>query len=186
MLREFVKSPGTIGAIAPSSTGLSRTLLDGLDWERARVVVECGPGTGAVTPHILERLSPGAHFFAVELSESCARTFRERFPDVPLYQACVSQVPDLCREAGLGRVDLVVSGLPWAAFTAEDQARLLSALHGVLHPGGHFVTFAYRYASALPKGRRFRRLLEETFVSVERSPTVWLNLPPAFVYRCRS
>ena len=37
----------------------------------------------------------------------------------------------------------------------------------------------------LPAGKRFQRLLEEHFDPVVRSRVTWMNLPPAFVYRCR-
>lgn len=184
MLLEFVKSPKTIGAVAPSSDDLARAMVEGVDWSRARVVVECGPGTGALTGRIRERLAPGAHFFAIELNPGFAQEFSRRHPDVRLHRGCVSDLPGLCREEGR-EVDVVVSGLPWAAFSPGDQERLLGAMHESLRPGGHFATFAYQPASALPAGRRFRRLLERTFSRVEKSPTVWRNLPPACVYRCR-
>jgi phospholipid N-methyltransferase len=183
MLREFVKSPATIGAVAPSSDALARAMVAGIDWEKARVVVECGPGTGAFTGRIRERLAPGAHFFAVELNPGFAAEFFRRHPGVPLHQGCVSDLPELCRAAG-HEVDALLSGLPWAAFSPEDQQRLLGAMHASLRPGGQFATFAYHPASALPAGRRFRQLLERTFSRVEKSGTVWRNLPPAFVYRC--
>ena len=53
-----------------------------------------------------------------------------------------------------------------------------------LRPGGTFATFAYLHALCLPNARRFRKRLESVFTKVELSPVVWMNLPPAFVYRC--
>jgi phospholipid N-methyltransferase len=54
----------------------------------------------------------------------------------------------------------------------------------VLAPGGQFATFAYWQGMLLPAAWRFSRRLHRTFSSVQRSRTVWRNLPPAFVYRC--
>jgi phospholipid N-methyltransferase len=184
-LREFVRRPSQIGAVAPSSDHLALAMVEELDWETARVVVECGPGTGAFTRRILERLRPDARFFAVEVNEHCARALQRRHPDVAVHRACVSDLPAICEGAGLPGVDVVVSGLPWAAFGEEGQARFLGAIHEALAPGGRFATFAYSHAARLPAGQRFRRLLTGTFAEVERSPIVWRNLPPAFVYRCR-
>jgi len=183
MLREFVKSPTTIGAVAPSSDELAKAMVAGVDWESARLVVECGPGTGAFTGRIQERLAPGARFFAIELNPGFASALERRYPGIELHRGCVSELPGLCREAGLP-ADVVVSGLPWAIFAPQDQERLLGAIHSSLRPGGQLATFAYHPASALPAGRRFRSLLERTFSRVEKSATVWRNLPPAFVYRC--
>ena len=46
------------------------------------------------------------------------------------------------------------------------------------------MTFAYLQGLLLKAGKRFRKRLDDTFANVRRSPTVWWNLPPAFVYRC--
>ena len=66
----------------------------------------------------------------------------------------------------------------------EVQEGSMTAVAESLRPGGTFATFAYVHAVYLPKARRFRRRLESLFTTVEISPVVWLNLPPAFVYRC--
>ena len=50
---------------------------------------------------------------------------------------------------------------------------------------GAFTTFAYRHGMALSAARRFRRALHATFAEVTLTPTVWRNMPPAFVYVCR-
>jgi phospholipid N-methyltransferase len=146
--------------------------------------VECGPGTGAVTGRSRERLAPDARFLAVELNPGLAAVFGRRHPDVRLHRGCVSELPDLCR--GEGReLDVVSSGLPGAAFSPDVQRRLLGAMCGGRRPGGRLATFAAQPAAALPAGRRFRQLLEERFSRVEKTPTIWRNLPPAFVYHCR-
>jgi hypothetical protein len=56
----------------------------------------------------------------------------------------------------------------------------------VLGKGGQFVTFAYLQGLILPAAQRFRKLLKQYFSEVSTSRTVWLNVPPAFIYRCRS
>jgi phospholipid N-methyltransferase len=38
---------------------------------------------------------------------------------------------------------------------------------------------------ALPSARRFRRKLRDYFNEVRIDRTVWVNVPPAFVYQCR-
>jgi phosphatidylethanolamine/phosphatidyl-N-methylethanolamine N-methyltransferase len=91
----------------------------------------------------------------------------------------------LCDRQGIAQVDCIVSGLPWASFPDDMQTQYLDAMMTVLKPGGQFVTFAYLQGLLLPAGRRFRRKLDHYFSRVDRSRTVWLNLPPAFVYRCR-
>ena len=50
---------------------------------------------------------------------------------------------------------------------------------------GRFVTFAYIHAQPMRQAKRFREKLNHTFAAVEKSPIVWKNLPPAFVYCCQ-
>jgi phospholipid N-methyltransferase len=82
-------------------------------------------------------------------------------------------------------VDCILSGLPWAAFPEQLQDRLLEEACKNLAPQGFFVTFAYLQGLLLPAGRRFARKIRGRFTHVEKSPVVWRNLPPAFVYRCQ-
>jgi phosphatidylethanolamine/phosphatidyl-N-methylethanolamine N-methyltransferase len=60
----------------------------------------------------------------------------------------------------------------------------LDEMMKALKPGGRFVTFAYLHGLLLPSAQRFADLLPQYFSSVTKSDIVWLNLPPAFVYRC--
>jgi phosphatidylethanolamine/phosphatidyl-N-methylethanolamine N-methyltransferase len=182
---EFLLHPATTGAIAPSSRFLARTMVGWIDLARARTVLEYGPGTGVFTDFIIRRMPPGSKFVAIELNSRLAAMFRQRHPSLTLVEDSVANVANICREQGLSRVDCIVCGLPWAAFSEALQIHLLDQMMSVLAPEGQFVTFAYLQGLLLPPGRRFARLLPKYFRQVSRSRTVWLNLPPAFVYQCR-
>lgn len=160
-------------------------MVEGVNWGQVDVVVEYGPGTGAVTGAILERISPDTDFFAIELSSIFASAFEKRFPEVPVYRASVEQVVEICRERGIEQIDCVVSSLPWANFSDNEQDRLLDRMMAALGPDGQFTTFAYIHGLVLPSGRRFREKLQSRFSTVRRSDIVWRNAPPAFVYTCR-
>jgi phospholipid N-methyltransferase len=182
-LKEFVSKPQEIGAIAPSSPELAREVVRCIDWEEVGVVVEYGPGLGAITREILTR-TEGREFFVIELNEAYADRFRGNFPDVPLYRDSVANVVSIAAEHGVETIDCVISGLPWAIFSDSVQDELLDATFEVLREGGQFVTFAYMHGLALPAGRRFRKKLTRRFLQVERSRVVWRNTPPAVVYHC--
>lgn len=184
-LRAFAQSPGSVGAVAPSSRLLAERMVAGVGLESAEVVVEFGPGTGGLTRTVLAHLGPGARFLAVELNEPFVRHLRERFPGVDVHHGSAVETPALLAARGLGPADVVISGLPWASFPPRAQHRLLRAAHEALRPGGSFVTFAYAGPSLLPRGRRFRALLHRVFGEVRTTPLVWRNLPPAFAYQCR-
>lgn len=183
-LWEYMKKPGVVGAIAPSSTCLARRMVEWLDLEHAKVVVEYGPGTGAFTRAILEAKGSGCAYLGIEIHPVLAGMFRERFPGLRLYQASVKDVRRICDAEGISEVDCVVSGLPWASFSSASQKECLDAMMSVLRMDGQFVTFAYLQGLMLPAGLRFRKRLGLYFRQVSTSKTVWRNVPPAFVYRC--
>jgi phospholipid N-methyltransferase len=160
-------------------------MLEWIAWDEVRVVIEYGPGTGVFTEHVLSRIHPGTVFVTIEIHPEFAARLTRRFPDVRVYQDSVLNVKDICDREGLREVDAIVSGLPWALFTEAEQQRYLEAMLTVLKPGGQFVTFAYLQGLLLHAGRRFQHTLQQTFAEATSSPTVWRNLPPAFVYRCR-
>ncbi|GLW06555.1 methyltransferase [Microtetraspora sp. NBRC 13810] len=180
-----MRSPAVIGAIAPSSRRLSEAVTAPIPEKGEPVVVELGPGTGPFTAVIQERLGGRGHHLAIEINKPMAERLAARFPRVDVVSADASDLPALLAERGLGQADVVVSGLPWAAFGVELQNRLMSAVTRSMIPSGAFTTFAYVHALALPPAGRFRRLLTQRFEEVVPSRTVWRNLPPAFVYNAR-
>jgi phospholipid N-methyltransferase len=182
--KNFLRHPTRVGAIAPSSPGLVQAMVEWFDWENARNVVEFGPGTGVFTEAVVNHLRDGARFFAIERSAGLAATTRKRCPGVKVFEDSVTNVVELCRQESMSQVDAIVCGLPWASFSESLQSEIMDAMLEVLAPGGQFATFAYWQGVILPAGQRFSRRLHSTFASVERSHTVWRNLPPAFVYRC--
>jgi len=160
-------------------------MVDGLGLSTADAVLEYGPGTGVFTEFILRSLKPGAKFAAIELNPQFAAMFRTRFPGVPIFQDTVANARTICDTAGIESADCIISGLPWAVFPESFQVNCLEEMMRILKPGARFVTFAYVHGTALPPAKKFANLLPRYFSSVSKSPVVWRNLPPAFVYRCR-
>lgn len=184
-ISEFVFHPKAVGAVSPSSARLAKHLVDSVDWERTATVVEYGPGTGAITGEILDRMPPQTTFLAIEINSHFAELLRTRFPGVRICEGNVRMVKSLCEAHGVSQVDAIVSGLPWASFSDEDQTACLEATMQVLRPDGQFITFGYLQGRLLPAGRRFRYKLSQYFGEVQVSKPVWANLPPAFFYSCR-
>lgn len=184
-LGQFLRSPATIGALAPSSRRLAEAVSIPVPERGEPVVVELGPGTGPFTAEIQRKLSGRGHHLAVELNASLAGLLAQRYPLVDVVRADAAQLPELLAERRLKQADVVVSGLPWAAFPDGLQRQLMGAVTSVLGAGGAFTTFSYIHAIPLSAARRFRSLLAERFEEVVPGRTVWRNAPPAFVFHAR-
>jgi len=180
-VREFLRSPGSVGAIWPSSPALARTIVHAANVADARYVLEIGPGNGAFTGEILGSLRAGAKFVAVEKSPDLARTVAKRFPAARIVAGCAT---DLAAHLD-GSPDSVVSGLPWAVFGEPLQDAILGQITSAMSQDGTFATFAYFGPHRLKAGRAFRSKLDAHFRDIRRTPVVVSNFPPAFVYFCR-
>ncbi|MCZ2826923.1 MULTISPECIES: class I SAM-dependent methyltransferase [unclassified Modestobacter] len=175
----------TIGAVAASGRALTRAAIAPVPTGAAVVVVELGPGTGAMTTAIEQRLAGRGRQLAIEVNARLARALSTRHPAVAVVQADAAELGTVLTDRGIAHADVVVSGLPWAAFRPQQQAQLLDAMVTGLSPDGVFTTFAYVHSRWTPAARRFRRELEARFEEVLIGRTVWRNLPPALVYYAR-
>lgn len=184
-VRAAARNPTTMGAVAPSAPRLCQLLAQVVPTTHPVVVVELGPGTGAVTDAISARLAPGSRHIAVEIDPALAARLRQRRPEVDVVTADAASLRDVLRDRGIAHVDAVASGLPWSLFPLAHQSRILTAIEQVLAPGAAFSTFAYLHASHLSGARRLRELLHTSFDEVIASRAVWRNLPPALTYTCR-
>lgn len=148
------------------------------------VVVELGPGTGAFSRAIRAQ-SPNRHL-GIELNPTMSALLSADYPTMEVITAGAAELSEvLVAERLLGQVDLIVSGLPWAAYAGPGGSGLIPAIAGALRPDGVFTQFTYSWTRWTPPGRRQHRNLRASFKSVQVQGPVWANLPPATVYTCR-
>jgi phospholipid N-methyltransferase len=181
-LKNFIRRPIETGAIVASSRALADVITEVAHLEGAGVVVELGPGAGVFTEAIARRIDPGATLLSVEINPEFVNATRVRCPEATVVHGCAINTDAHLQDLGFEGCDRIICGLPWASFSESRQDEVLEAVMRVLHPGGRFVTFAYRQGLLLPGGWRFRKKLESYFSRVTTTRTVWLNVPPAFVY----
>jgi phospholipid N-methyltransferase len=200
-LREFRRNFHYTGAIAPSSRYLARALARfvGMGAEPQRVL-EVGPGTGAVTRRIIQRLRPDDRLDLVELNESFVARLRERFKVDPEFRPVAERTRVLhqrVEELPEGPTyDLIVSGLPLNNFSAADVRHILATFRLLCRPGGMLSFFEYigvrplrSLVSRQTERKRLRevgQVLRELLKGSEiRRECILPNLPPAWVHHVR-
>jgi phosphatidylethanolamine/phosphatidyl-N-methylethanolamine N-methyltransferase len=184
-LAAVVRSPATVGAVAPSSPHLAARLAAVVPRVGEPVVVELGPGTGSVTTAIEYRLAGRGRQLAVEIDPVLANYLLAEHPGVEVLVGDAAELERLFAQYQVCPVDAVVSGLPWSLIAADVARAIVDATARSLRPGGCFTTFAYLHALPMTRAHQFRALLGEIFDEVITTRTVWWNLPPAVTYVCR-
>jgi len=180
----FLRNPGSIGAVVPSSRYLARALVGRLEMPPGELVVEYGPGTGPVTSVIRASLPAGARYLGIELDPRFHDLLTSRYPDLDFHLGSAADIEAVLAERKLPRPVRIISGLPFASLPAAVQDDVAGGIVHCLH-GTHsdFRTFQYVHAYGLRAARRFRDLMNERFTGFERIGPVVRNVPPAFVLR---
>ncbi|MGH3786998.1 MAG: class I SAM-dependent methyltransferase [Pseudonocardiaceae bacterium] len=184
-LAAVLRSPATVGAVAPSSSRLAAQMATVVPAVQEPVVVELGSGTGSVTTALESRLGGRGRQVAVEIDLVLANYLRAEHPDVEVLVGDAVDLERLLAEQHVPAVDAVVSGLPWSLIDADAQRAIVHAAARSLGSGGCFTTIAYLHSLPMTRARQFRALLGEVFGEVLITRTVWWNLPPGLVYVCR-
>jgi phospholipid N-methyltransferase len=175
--RNFLKHPAMLGSVIPSSPFLVNDLLRKVDWERARMLVEFGPGVGTVTREILKRMRPDAILLAIELNEDFVDYLRESISDsrLRIVRGSAAHVRRILAEQNLPGADYIVSGLPFSIMPAATRRQIVVESRAALNPQGSLVLFQY--------SRVLLPCLESSFSSVRLNFQLF-NILPALIFHC--
>ncbi len=194
-LRTFVGEAltdfNTVAAVAPSSKHLAAAMLEPLRLEKARVALELGAGTGAITHALLERLPPRATLVVFEINRRFFACLQRNISDprAILVNASAENLDVELGRLGLQQVDAVASSLGLAFLPDPRRHALFQRLAPFLHGESAFTQYQYIHGMQFVKGRlhrlHLRPLLNRYFGSVQ-SRIVWRNLPPAIVFTCQA
>ena len=152
-----------------------------IDLSAPGAVVELGGGTGNITKALLEAGVPPADMAVVERDPSFAKVIATRFPEVRVLQGDAADLRHLLRNAGIGPVKAVISGLPLLSIPDRTCLRIIAEAIEALTEDGVLVQFTYGPASPVS-----RRILERLGLEAQRTSWVVDNFPPASVWRYRS
>lgn len=176
-LRRWAANPLRTGAVAPSGAELSRLMADYVELERPGVVVELGPGTGAVTQALLERGVPPERLVLIEYSGEFCDLLRRRFPGATVVEGNAYALGEVMDALGNPPIASVVSGLPLFTRPLPERQALFADAMRRMSPGAPFIQFSYALVPAV-KG----------LVGITWSTSRWViaNLPPARVWAYRA
>ena len=201
--QEFRRNFRTTGAVLPSGRRLAGALSRFVrqpTHNRPRRILEVGPGTGAVTRHIIRGLRPADRLDLVELNDSFVACLRERLQHDPQFAGAADRTRVLhCPVEQLSPAepyDVIVSGLPLNNFATEEVRRILDVLARLAAAGGMLSFFEYvavRRLKTILSGRAERtrlrgigHVLGDLLAKRElRRDCVLANVPPAWVHHVR-
>ncbi len=176
-LKQYLKNGKQVGSVRPSSRFLAKKMLEEIDFQNCKAVVELGPGDGVFTRKILDNLPSDSKLLVFELNDTFYNNLKANIQDprLILIHDSAEKIQDYLHQYNLDKADAVISSLPLAVFSAELRNACLENAHNALKEDGLYVQFQY----TLQAKKYITQIFDETKIKFTA-----LNFPPAFVYTC--
>ena len=176
-LAQFWQETKTVGSFIPSTPILARRILSHVDFEKAKIIVEVGPGTGVFTRRILKRLGPTTKFYIFELNKSFCINLQKEINDnrCVIINDSAEHIQKYIEKDGYTSVDYIISSLPLSNFSPKLIVGLLQKFRSCIGERGKLIQFQYSFNQ--------KNLIHKMFNKVEMDFTQF-NIPPGFIYIC--
>jgi phospholipid N-methyltransferase len=176
--KEAIATAKTSGTIAPSSRFLADRMLKGIDFKSANLIVELGPGNGAITKHLLQKINPNTTLICFEINENFYNELQKiNHPQLIVLKVSAENVKKEIQKLSFSEADYIVSSLPLSIIPKEVSMSILDKSHEILKQNGKYIQFQY----SLNYLKNLKKVFGKKNVSVQFEA---INIPPAFVYQC--
>ena len=161
----------------PSSKYLANKMLKNINFFEAKVIVELGPGDGAITKNILKKLAPQTTLICFEINDVFFEELQKiKHSQLVLVKASAENIIEELNKLGFKETDYIVSSLPLTIIPKNISYNILIKSHEALTKKGLFIQYQY----SLTYYSKLKKVFGEN-IKLDFEP---LNFPPAFIYKC--
>ena len=172
-IKGFLKNWREVGSVIPSSRFLTGKMIEPIDFKKARVIVELGPGLGCFTRKIIEMMRKDAKLLIFEINpDFCRELGKNKDNRITVFNVSALDMAYHLKEI---KADYVISGIPLSTLTENSHSLLLKAIKNILSDGGIYIQFQYSLGSYKKLKSFFRKVVLKFTL---------FNAPPAFIYQC--
>lgn len=179
-LQAFLKNPGTVGSITPSSPELARRMVAGIRPDENNVVLELGVGTGAITKFLQDIVPNDGSYLGIELDRDLVRSLRRNYPNMKIARGNALDAAEIHRKSGMGKVGTIICCLPFVSMPNEVGEKILLEIDKFMQQGCTFRTFQYAHGYYFPSAIKLREFMRDRYGKSKRSPLIVKNVPPAY------
>lgn len=173
-----IKNMKTSGTLIPSSQFLIKKMLRHIDFLKADVIVELGPGNGVITKKILKKLHPKAVLICFEINDSFYNELKKnKHPQLKVVNASAEIITEELNKLGYTESCHIVSSLPLTNIPDSISNTILNNAYQSLKVNGTFIQYQYSFS--------YFKKLKTVFNKAVILNFEILNLPPAFIYYCK-
>lgn len=180
-LQAFLKNPGKVGAIKPSSPELALKMIEGVSPDRDNTVLELGVGTGAITKFLQSVVPDPRSYLGIEIDRDLVRSLRRNFPDMAIVHGNAMNTWAIHQRSGNGKVGYIICCLPFVSLPKDVGEKILLEVEKFMEQGNcTFRTFQYAHGYYFPSAIKLREFMRKRFGKSQKSPLIVKNVPPAY------
>lgn len=179
-LQAFLKNPGKVGSIKPSSPELAQKMIEGITPDKDNAVLELGVGTGAITKFLQEIVPDDKSYLGIELDRDLVRLLRRNFLDMQIVRGNAVDTAAIHERSGIGKISYVICCLPFVSLPNEVGEQIMLQVDKFMQHGCTFRTFQYAHGYYFPSAIKLREFMRNRYGKSKRSPLIVKNVPPAY------
>jgi phospholipid N-methyltransferase len=170
-----------VASVTPTSRFGVEKVLEKIDFQKNKLILEYGPGTGNFTEPLLKNMTENSKLIAIEKNSDFCRVLQRSIQDprLILFEDSAENVLDIlksCNGAGDLKADCIISGIPFSLLSKKRKMAILKNTHAALKKGGKFL--AYQAFFQFPDILKIP--LEELFGDVQAQYYMF-SLPPLLI-----
>lgn len=168
-----------VASITPTSPFGVKRVCRKIDFSRAKLIVEYGPGTGVFSEYLLKQMQPSARLVLIERNPDMFKLLKKTFTDkrVSLHNDSAENVAQLVNGGTNNNPDYIISGIPFSYIPESARLDIVRQTHQVLMEKGKFLAYQTFYQ----KDDHLLVHLEHYFRRVTSEFEI-LNIPPMRIY----
>lgn len=152
-------------------------MLRPIRFNKARCIVEYGPGTGIFTLKLLERLHPDGKLLVFEINKEFYEALKQiNDPRLIVINDSAEKIESYLKAYDCPYADFIISSLPLTVLPENMVHNILINSRYCLSDSGAFIQFQYSL--------KLQSKLKSVFPKVKIRFT-FFNIPPAFIFICR-
>lgn len=179
-LQAFLKNPGKVGSIKPSSPELAQKMIEGIVPNENNAVLELGVGTGAITRFLQDVVPDERSYLGIELDRDLVRLLRRNFPDMRIVRGNAAESWAIHQRSGIGKVSSIICCLPFVSLPNEVGEQIMLQVDKFMQQGCTFRTFQYAHGYYFPSAIKLREFMRTRYGKSKKSPLIVKNVPPAY------
>jgi phospholipid N-methyltransferase len=164
-----------VSATYPSSKLVVKKIIEKVDFQKARIIVEYGPGKGVITKKLLDSMHDDAFLFVFETNEHFINNLlliKDKRLIIINAEAEDAKLVLKNRYKTVS-VDYIISTTPFTFIDRRMRRRIIYKTFTLLNDKGRFITYQYSWLIFHLINRKFKKA---------NWKFVLLNFPPAIIF----